>query len=851
MSESWRPGGEPPATIDRSVAVEFDEARRAALWSNRLRSVADVEAQKQWQESGMPIERQARGLFDALATRTDSAKQVMPVPYGLPDTDALLSELAMSASDPSYQPGEDWRETIEGLRRIATPEGEINALALLRDPEATASTRLEWWQKEIAGLLRYTLERDFARLRDTEEPIPPVLPEEEQSEQGEPMPDALPPSQEDEMRTSMDPLSESKEGEPEGYFSVHPFWGGYYRENVYEIYRGGNQWMKDTREYKEPPEVGALAEERVFRGKVRAGVISPLPLPYGFSPDVRTLKASGSAKLVIDQHGCYSIDAQGAQDTVLFTLVIGKPERGVSIASVPPTETAVSAPHAGAEARSAIVATGTTLERATKIKKFVKETLTYSNDDSLNAVYAKHKQGYFAAIEQHKKADCDVANAYYINLLSAAGIRARMVTGHYVKNTDHKGAAIMNGGSRHAWTEVWDEIAKTWVRFDATPPKDPTLDKERPDEKSEDEAGEQPGDYGEQEAPQLSEEELEEWREKLAKAERDATDKTPEQLKDEKFAKAAECTVEQAMATRAKINEARRLRDRKGRVVRDEVGRQLQAIVESNFKEVPDWKGPVPRSEGEHIDDIVMVAKDALTGNANPLGYAAETTETKLEQRYGGFKVYWVPDRSGSMNDVDPTTGRPKKDEQQLFGFLFLDATYGFSAQTERAALQNQLVSPLAVESMVVAFQAGSTQTIRPLEAEWGPKEQVVVWQALEQNIGGGTPAHLGLTRVREQIEKELAAEEKDRRAGKAVKPFVRMVVVTMDGGVDDLSGYLAEQKRLEALGADVSNWGMTESAQQVADYPNGVCVQSAREMVEPVMERFVKKAQALKLKQG
>ena len=133
------------------------------------------------------------------------------------------------------------------------------------------------------------------------------------------------------------------------------------------------------------------------------------------------------------------------------------------------------------------------------------------------------------------------------------------------------------------------------------------------------------------------------------------------------------------------------------------------------------------------------------------------------------------------------------------------------------------------------------------LSSHWGPMEQYAVWQGLESNIGGGTPAHLGLIKVRAEVERIMEAEKK-KPSSEPAKKRLRLVMVFMDGGVDDEVAYLREQKKLEALGVYVSSWGMTESARTVEAYPEGHCVASVRDMIEPVTKHIVERAQKLKL---
>jgi len=282
--------------------------------------------------------------------------------------------------------------------------------------------------------------------------------------------------------------------------------------------------------------------------------------------------------------------------------------------------------------------------------------------------------------------------------------------------------------------------------------------------------------------------------------------------------------------------------------LRDSMAEEFQKIVDSNLKDVLEYRGPVARSQGDVIEDKKMAAKEVRLGVADPLGYAREVIEQKLAQEYGGMDVWLVVDRSGSMDEIDPVTNRTKKEEQQLAGFLTLDGVNAFSYKTEAASRQDFLVSPLSVRTGVVAFQGRNADVIKPPSSTWTPKEQYEIWSKMESNIGGGTPAHLGLMKVRLEIER-VRADDKKRKGALYEKPRLQVVMVFMDGGVDDEAAYLAEQKKLESMGVYVSSWGMTESARTVEAYPEGHCVPSAREMIDPVTKHIVEKAQALKLR--
>ncbi|MBI5022997.1 MAG: hypothetical protein HZC05_02430 [Candidatus Magasanikbacteria bacterium] len=828
--------------------------KRERFVSARLSSETDIEAQKRWQKEDGAVERRAKTMFDKIAADLASGKQETSVyrELGLPETDSLISDLTRASQDAVFIPSDDWhREVVDKLRhyRAKDSETETDVLRFLVSPDTPASTRLEFFEKEIQGLLEYTAGIDMAKLREI---APTGSSKETEKKEDENIPPLeLPPPSQDEMNTSMDEMQEKKEGGTGGYFSVHPFWGGYYREQIYENHKGGARWGQAARAYGRPTAIGALKEERVMRGLARGNAVTDLPMPYGFAPNPASFKSIG-ALLVQSAEGLWRVVTTGAAP-IDFTVMIGKTDvhrHAVFSSEAEEKKMAVNDTCAGVEAKKMLQwLAGSTIEKARVIKRFVKGLLRYSQENALNAVYENDPDGYFAAIEKNKKADCDVANAYYLNLLSRVEIKARLAVGHYVKMKDANGSAVMGSGSRHAWSEVWDEAGRQWIVFDATPPGDPTIDEEPPDEKSEDDAG--PGDYGEQEAQPIIEEEFLKFKEKIAEAKRKAAEETatPEERASREFAKSAGCTPEQARRVMAKIAEARNVRDARGRVVRDGLADEFQKIVETNFKDVPEYRGPVMRSQGDEMDDKVMIGKEVRLGVADPLGYAREILQQKITQEYGGMDVWLVFDRSGSMDEIDTTTNRPKKEEQQLAGFLTLDGINAFSYKTESAARQDLLISPLSVRSSVIAFQGNNADALKSLGASWTPKEQYDIWSGLESNIGGGTPAHLGIMKARAEIERAIALDKKNKGFLNE-KKRLRVVMVFMDGVVDNETAYLAEQKKLEDLEVFVSSWGMTESARQVDAYSEGHCVPSARDMIEPVAKHIVAKAQLLKLKQ-
>ena len=232
-------------------------------------------------------------------------------------------------------------------------------------------------------------------------------------------------------------------------------------------------------------------------------------MPYGFRPDGKTLKINGKGKIEIleDGRGGYVLQAKGDGLTSFSVeLARGITPREERVGGLLRLETGKLSRETEAKIDEIKKLKAQAPEKARLLKAYVKQTLRYSNESAMNAVYqGGNPKEYFRRIEEHKKADCDVANTYFAALLSRLEIPTRMVTGHYVQVKNRQGNAAISSGTGHAWVEVWN--GKSWEKLDATPPGDPNMDEEEMDENKDDSVLE--GDFGETDAEEISNEELE------------------------------------------------------------------------------------------------------------------------------------------------------------------------------------------------------------------------------------------------------------------------------------------------------------------------------------------------------
>lgn len=731
------------------------------------------------------------------------------------------------------------KRIFDSLSGVPSSEGEAEVADLLTSSRVPLKVKASWLDSQLLSGLKFLERRDLADARKKAETPPP---EEILKKKQESPAQNVPPPTSDSFRPSMEEMERSKEGEPGAYFIIAPFYGGYYKEGDYDAWNQKTlSWEKRNRLIKELEKV-ALDEKtkRVIAGTVRTGAHTSLPVPYGFHPDVNALKIQGKGKVEIleDGRGGYVLQAKGEGLTSLSVEL----SRGVlprvqeeKIGQLLRMETGKLSSETETKLEEIKKLRAQPLEKARLLKAYVKKTLRYSNESVMNAVYqGGNPKGYFQRIEEHKKADCDVANTYFAALLSRLEIPVRMVTGHYVKVKDRQGNAAISSGTGHAWVEVWD--GRSWDKLDATPPGDPNMDDEEMDENKDDSVLE--GDFGEQEAEEISKEDLEKMIAE-AKAELDKKEGKKEEIGALKFAEDAGCTPEEAREILRQIEAARELRDRKGRKIRDRIVSELQKIIKENQVERLRYKAPVRLPDADELVDPVEAALDIDAGEAEPGGFAKHEQKIEREQIYGGFDAMFVVDKSGSMGETDPKSGSPKWKEQQKFVFVFMDALYFAAREFKRQRIR--LTSPIDLRSGLVSFRAGGATVELPLGSAWGPKEQYQVWKALQKNVGGGTPDNLGLNAAQKVIEEDIAQNPQEKKR-------LRLVIVGADGGSDNKQATMRAKEALKSMGVVVKAAGIGSGAKEVEStyYPDGRNLESFEELPDFAAEEVIAEAKKL-----
>ena len=633
-----------------------------------------------------------------------------------------------------------------------------------------------------------------------------------------------PPQRRNESKPGVDPMERLKEGERvPAIWSIYPAWGGYYKEQSFSKWDGTrNVWVEDEYVYREAEKISLSGNTDHKKGpidltlsaQISAGSWITLPVPY--THGLYHVEAGERPCLTQqDQNGDIVIFIEGDGACEIKVLLAPHPEK--KITSDPKT---VHVPEIPAEFSKE---TDNTLEeiknkkqgniaKARALASYTRSHLSYLapkdriESEYYNTFYNTHPKGFAGAVDEIKKADCDVANTYFAALCANSGIPVRHVIGHSVKGKDANGASSINSGTGHGWSEVWDEVKKEWVRMDATPPGDPNL------KKDEDNVGGSaaPGDYGGQQAIRPSDEELEELRKKLAEH-AEKLSYTPE---ERQLAQAAGIEVKEARAILEEIKEAESARLSNGELVVDVLKQLFDAIAESRKKELPAYSGPVRRREGgENISHIINHYIGMQAGDPDPMSRDKPATEIKEEKLLNGMDVYIIGDKSGSMFFEESKEGKSLWKMQRRFEYLLFSSLYRFDRELQKAHLSSD--KALDVRTMGISFRGDSPEDIdvdKPLSSRFAVQDKVNMWHSLGE-AGSGNGDVTAIKHVYQKIKEEK--EEMVRQGSEDHR--MRIVIAYSDGGyVNKEAEMRAWAEEMSKLRVVVVGIGLTESAVSV-----------------------------------
>ncbi|MBI2633297.1 MAG: hypothetical protein HYW78_02805 [Parcubacteria group bacterium] len=670
-----------------------------------------------------------------------------------------------------------------------------------------------------------------------------------------------PPSRRNESKPGVDPMDRLKEGEKSpSIWSIYPAWGGYYKEQSFSQWNSvRNVWIEEKYMYSDVTSIPLSKNIDYTKGPidltltatVYTGEWISLPIPYthGFH-SVEAGKQKCSAQK--DQNGdlVIFVDGEsGGMADVTIKLAPYPDKRFVSreqpkapnMPSKFTSETDAKLDEIKNKKRGNIA-------RARAICSYVRSRIQYlapkdyTESNQYNSLYNTHPNGFAGAVDEVKKGDCDVVNTYFAALCSQLNIPVRHCVGHSVKGKDDRGASNINSGTGHGWSEVWNEIKKEWVRMDATPAGDPNLEEEKKEKGGDSSAA--PGDYGDQEAVRPSDEQLDALRKKLA----ERTTQLSYTREERYLAESAGVELKEARQIVKEINEAEKTRLPNGELVVDILTKLFNALVEARKAVAPTYDGPVRKREGgETIEDIVRHKIGILAGDTDPLSREKPSEEIQEEKIIGGFDLYSIGDKSGSMSSVDEESGERLWQMQRRAEYLMFSALHRFERNIERAGLQKK--NALSVRTEGISFRGDNIEkdidVDKPLSPEFNAKDKVKMWHSLTVQGSGNGDAE-ALAYVYGQIKKEI--EENEKRGIKNNR--LRLVIACSDGGYcgnDDVKmKALAEE--LGKLNAVVVGIGLTETAATVpivmnTEYSRGDIVRTINDLPIVVAKHIVLEA--------
>jgi|GEM_PF-1945805 len=678
------------------------------------------------------------------------------------------------------------QKQLFALLNMNVGEEHVNILAALADPEISFEVKTNYVQSKLLPRLQFLRERDRRVL------------EKAQNVTGE-------HEQEEEYSPHRAPEQETEGELTEAIATVAPFYGGNFVDSVFDLYDPETlTWKKSPRKRQEVPEQRIDKDrKRTYRSVVKNGKCA-VKLPHGWGVDKSSTKISddesarfriehdqdGIIRLNSEIDGPLSINIAPTQDFI----DLSSPEGEVP-------EVPDQFPLELLEQAQALMATSSHPERSEgspfngklrRIASIIHKHLEYDKDPKWEVVYKADPLRYFEKIWENKKAKCDEANTMLARLLTKLGVHARFIGGHSVRTKSPTGEAMLLDSNRHARAFAWDPEHQTWIRLDATPAGDPNVDEEEQKQDLEE------GDYGDKEAELMSEEELEKQLEKIEKEEHDREEREDPILK---YAKEGDCSPEEARTILDKITT---LRERYARVLLD-ADKQWQTLVRQNVREQIVDRGPVPLSQMDEIDEDEIVSGyiEIKSGEKDPLIGQREVVEQKKEKWFGGYEVYINADMSESMSWT--INGVKKVDAQRDMAFLLVDSCMNASVTTRKK--EHQLKAPMPVKVSVVVI-GERTEIVLPLTEEWGPKEQIKLYRALDAGAGGTTPDHDGLSLIEQQIiaskwEQDQAREKQPKLKDHGWKPQ-RFVIATADGGSDSPRAVKLANERLKTMGVPV-----------------------------------------------
>lgn len=791
-------------------------------------SLSEMEAVSAWRE------RAHQSPFPSFYRLVENARRVRTLGLAPEEQTAMMWEMSLAMEERAQKMSPRVADAYLGLLarfrgEIYTPRFEMTGTEIEKfaesgdldvffssDSDTSWALRLNRIEQRLEGYLR------GVRALDRREGNVSVEERVERQKRLEASP-TRPPERRNESRPGVDAMERLKEGErAPALWNISPAYGGYFREQSF------SQWDENRKVWTEPQylytdgvfvaplETAKQTKERytiTMNATVSANRWVALPMPY--THDIAAVDTNGKVVSVKkDQNGDAVVyvsgnDGESAEVRVILTPVSNKTYAG---APSVPNMRGVFSEETEQEMKRVKTGKRGNIIRASALASYVRKRVRYlapkdaGEAEHYNQAYRTHESGFAVAVDELRAADCDVANTYFSALCARIDIPVRHVVGHSVKGKDAQtSSSQIHSGTGHAWSEVWDDMAHTWVRIDATPAGDPQLEEEMV------KGSTAPGDYGEQEAVGPSDEYLAKVKAELEKKVESLSHTSAER----KIAEDTGIELREARAIMKEITATEETRLPNGRRVVDALSQLFDMIVESRQHFTEEYTGPLrKRDGGGRIDDIVAHAIGIRSGESDPLSREKEQEKEEQEKLIGGFDVYLIGDKSGSMSST--VDGEAKWKLQRRALYLILSALHRFEEKLVRSGVQMDKNQSLSVRTESLSFRGDTAEEIdtdKSLSNRFESADKVRLWHSLTGQGGGN-----GDVTALQMIHHEIVEELKEAEAQGNKEQRLRIVIPMTDGYPDSISGVHQMAEALGKQGAVVIGIGLTETASTVRD---------------------------------
>lgn len=107
--------------------------------------------------------------------------------------------------------------------------------------------------------------------------------------------------------------------------------------------------------------------------------------------------------------------------------------------------------------------------KALKIRDYIIQNKKYSTRLQWTLRDKSNQRNYISNLDKSAVLECFSANSLFVWLAREAWISSRLVVGHMIQSLDKDWKSLLSSNNWHAWSEIWDESEKKWMRIDATP----------------------------------------------------------------------------------------------------------------------------------------------------------------------------------------------------------------------------------------------------------------------------------------------------------------------------------------------------------------------------------------------